>query len=96
MVIFGNVVEIVCSFNLRFVHRDKVACARNVRIRTTAAAGSAREFGLKDCEIRVATMQSPSWHFDEFVSMISQFHKVSIDLLVSGAWSAIYREIQSL
>ena len=60
VIIFGNVVEIVWSFNLRFIHRDKVACARNVRIRTTAAAGSAREFGLKDCEIGFATMLSPS------------------------------------
>ena len=71
-------VEIVWSFNLRFIHRDKVACARNVRIRTTAAAGSAREFGLKDCEIGFATMQSPS--LLQFVSMISRFHKVSSDL----------------
>ena len=40
---------------------DKVAWARNVRIRTMAAAGIAREFGLKDSEIRVATMQSQTW-----------------------------------
>ena len=61
VIIFGNVVEIVCDNK----HLEGLSTwdsfARNVRIRTTAAAGSAQEFGLKDCEIRVATMQSPSW-----------------------------------
>ena len=52
-VVIPKAVEIVCS--------GTVACARNVRIRTMAAAGIAREFGLKDSEIRVATMQSQTW-----------------------------------